>query len=207
MQVSGRKATDACRGRQEKTDSQEKVAEEVGIAQETLSQMQNHLAAAARYAELGAYDVSRREAIRLWKAWEKMTPAKRTRARKAWRVQQEAQRAWVKTKAERAKNPLVALAPRPRKRRPRQTRSRATIPPTRSWYSFVAGLLQLISDFEHGGGLVPLFEVWTPEEFERAKQQLAAQMAQLERIARNLEAGQVIRHGTPDLRVIHGQDE
>ena len=207
IQVAGRKATDADRGRQEKPDRQEKIAEKVGIAQRTLSQMQNHLAAAARYPELGADDVSRREAIRLWKAWEKMTPAKRTRARQAWRKQQEAQRAWAKAKADRVKNPLVALPPRPIKRRPRRTRSQATIPPTRPWYVFVAGLQQVITDFEHGGGLVPLFEVWTPEEFERAKQQLASQLAQLERITRNLEAGQIIRHGTPDLRVVRSQDE
>jgi hypothetical protein len=205
VQVSGYQAADACRGQQEKPDSEEKVAEEVGIAQETLSQMQPRLAAIARYPELGAPDVSQREAIRCWKAWEKLTPAKRTRARKAWRKQQEAQRAWAKAKADRVKNPLVALPPRPIKRRPRRTRSQAIIPPTRPWYVFVAGLQQVITDFEHGGGLVPLFEVWTPEEFERAKQQLAAQMAQLERIARNLEAGQVLKHGTPNLRVVSGQ--
>jgi ParB family chromosome partitioning protein len=198
-------------GRPERPDAQAQVAEEIGISQQALSLAQQHVQAMTRYPELDAPDVSQREALRCWKAWEKMTAVKRTRARQAWRKRQAEKRELAQAKAEAkakgVKGRLIVRQPRPRKRRPRQTRSRATIPPTRPWYVFVAGLQQVIMDFEHGGGLVPLFEVWTVEEFERAKQQLASQMAQLERISRNLEAGQVISHGTSNLRVMRGQDE
>ena len=67
--------------------------------------------------------------------------------------------------------------------------------------------MQTIANFEHGGGLASLFEAWSPEEYERAKRQLADQIAQLERIARLLTVGQVNAPGTHGLRVLHGEDE
>ena len=198
-------------GRRERPDAQAKVAEEMGISQQVLSLAQQHVQAMERYSELDAPDISQREALRCWKAWEKMIPAKRTRARQAWRKRQAEKRELAQAKAEAKANGMnsrvVVRQPRPRKRRPRQTQSRVPIPVTRSWYSFVAGLQQVITDFKHGGGLLPLFEVWTYDECERSKQQLASQMVQLERITRNLEAGQIIHHGKPDLQVIRAQKE
>lgn len=76
-------------GAPQKLDSQEKVAAEMGVAQSVLSNAQQHLAAIKRYPELGAPDVSQREAIRLYKPWEAMTPPKRLRALRTWRAQQQ----------------------------------------------------------------------------------------------------------------------
>jgi len=182
----------------------------MGVSQATLIAAQQHVQAMTRYPELDAPDVSQREALRLWKAWEKMASPNRSRARQAWRKRQAEQRELAQAKAEAkakwVKGRLIVRQPRPRPRRPRQTRTQTPIPVTRSWYTFVAGLLQLISDFEHGGGLAPLFEIWTPEQLPLAKEQLATQMAQLERIARNLAAGQVLPKGAPGLRLVQNQD-
>jgi len=52
-------------GREEKPDSQQRVAEELGVAQSQLSDASRHVAAAQRYPERGAPDVSRSEALRL----------------------------------------------------------------------------------------------------------------------------------------------
>jgi hypothetical protein len=57
-----------------KPDSQWNVATEVGVSQGTLVEARQHLGAVKRYPELGAADVSRSEALRLWKAWEALTP-------------------------------------------------------------------------------------------------------------------------------------
>jgi hypothetical protein len=46
----------------------------MGVSQGTLVEARQHLGAVKRYPELGAADVSRSEALRLWKAWEALTP-------------------------------------------------------------------------------------------------------------------------------------
>lgn len=80
------------RGREEIPDNQAKVAAEMGMAQPTISALRRHLKAAERYPELGAPDVSHREAFRLYKAWEVMTTTNRSRARKVWNAQKQAKR-------------------------------------------------------------------------------------------------------------------
>jgi hypothetical protein len=87
------------RGRtyQEKPDSQQKVAAEMGMTLSQLSDAERHVKAAERYPELGAPDVSQSEALRRYKAWEAMTPPKHSYARKAWRAQRQAKRDQVRS--------------------------------------------------------------------------------------------------------------
>jgi len=107
-----------------------------------------------------------------------MTPAKRSRARKAWRENQQAQRDRAAAAAEGVKTPTRAKAPRPRVRRRRQPSPVSVqVRLTRTWYVFTAGLMQVITDFEHSGGLAPLLAFWTPEEWARAQAQLQGPVA------------------------------
>jgi hypothetical protein len=64
----------------------------MGIVAMTVSDAQRHGDAVKRYQELGGPDVSQREALRLWKAWEAMSPPNRSRARRAWCAQRQAKR-------------------------------------------------------------------------------------------------------------------
>jgi ParB-like chromosome segregation protein Spo0J len=78
---------------EEKPDSQKKVAAEIGMSQSQVSDAQRHVAAVKRYPELGEPDVSQREALRLCRAWDDMSPPNRSRARKRWNAQRQVQRA------------------------------------------------------------------------------------------------------------------
>jgi hypothetical protein len=188
-------------------DSQRKVAVEIGVSQSVLSYAAQHLDAVKRYPELGAPDVSRNEALSLWKAWEAMTPAKRSRARRTWRAQRQAKHDEAAVPPGEAKRRPRAKAPRPKTRRRRQPPSvSAQVRLTRTWYVFTAGLLQVINDFERSGGIAPLLAAWTPEEWARAQTQLQERLTQLNRISRELEAGTPKGTQSGSLRMIHGQE-
>jgi hypothetical protein len=82
------------------------------------------------------------------------------------------------------------------------------VPLTRAWFNFVAGLSQVITDFEQGGGVAALLEAWTEDEWRRAQDQLHERQRQLRRIAEELRAGKA-RLGQPrqeGLRVLRGAD-
>lgn len=178
----------------------------MGVSQGTITEAQQHLDAVERYPELGAADVPRAEAIRLWQAWEAMTPTNRSRARKTWNAQKQATRDLATATADtpKAPKPKAARAPRSRKSRPGQPPEVAAhVRLTRTWYYFTAGLLQVINDFERNGGLAPLLAYWTPEEGARAHAQLQERAAQLARIIRELEAGTPKGMKSGNLRVIH----
>jgi hypothetical protein len=81
--------------------------------------------------------------------------------------------------------PDGGLTPETPQRRPRR-RAYPSPPPTRYWYHFTAGLLQLILDFSHSGGVKALRQVWTAEERRHAIAQFAERMAQLARIEAEL---------------------
>jgi len=167
--------------------SQKKVGAEIGMSQSQVS------------------DVPRKEAMRLCRAWDAMSPSKRARARKTWNAQRQARRDQAKGKTRTGKTP------KPKAKKPRGKRGQpATVSPqvrlTRTWYTFTAGLLQLINDFEHSGGTAPLLRFWTPEERARAQGQLDERLVQLERIRRELEEGTPRGIQAGALRVIHGQE-
>jgi ParB-like chromosome segregation protein Spo0J len=192
-------------GREEMPDSQAKVAAEIGMAQPTVSAARRHLKAVERYPELGAPDVSQREALRLYKAWEAMAPTNRSRVRKTWNAQRQAQQ----DQAEGA--PVAPKAPTAKAKKPRAKGTQPSAVPaqvrlTRTWYVFTAGLLQVINDFERSGGTAPLLEFWTTEELARAQAQPKERLAPLERVNRDLSNG--VPKGTEmgGLRVIHGQE-
>jgi len=191
---------------QKKPDSQKNVAAEIGMAQSKMSDAQRHVEAVQRYPELGVPDVSRREALRLARAWDAMRPSNRARARKVWSAEREARKDQAKGKTRTGKTPT------PKAKKPRgKGDPPATVPAEvrliRTWYTFTAGLLQLINDFEHSGGTAPLLEYWTPEERARAHGQLDERLAQVERIRRELAEGTTKGVQAGALRVIHGQDD
>jgi hypothetical protein len=72
-----------------------------------------------------------------------------------------------------------AAARTPRRRAPQPTDE---VPVTRSWYYFTAGLQQVIHDFARDGGVKPLLEIWTAEERDRARAQLAKHRDQIDRL-------------------------
>jgi hypothetical protein len=189
-------------------DSQRKVAAEMCVSQSVLSYAAQHLDAVKRYPELEADDVTRAEALRLWKAWEAMAPTNRSRARKTWRARQQEKQDRAAMPPEEAKKRPRVKAPRPRKSPTRRLPSVSVqVRLTRTWYVFTAGLMQVINDFERSGGLAPLLAAWTPEEWGRANGQLQNCAAQRVRITRELEAGMPKGTQTEGLRVIRGQVE
>jgi hypothetical protein len=52
----------------------------------------------------------------------------------------------------------------------------------RRWHYMTAGLLQVIRDFAHGGGVKPLLAVWTAEERATARAQLARHREEIDRL-------------------------
>jgi ParB-like chromosome segregation protein Spo0J len=194
-------------GRQKMPDSQGSVAAEMGVAVSTITDAQKHLAAVERYPELGAPDVSQREAIRLAKTWDAMKPSNRSRARKAWNANRQAKQDRAEGKSRKARAPKsTPKAKTSRAKGGQPATVSAQVRLTRTWYTFTAGLLQLINDFEHSGGTAPLLAYWTPEELARAQAQLGERLTQLERIRRELDEGTATGVQAGALRVIHGQE-
>jgi hypothetical protein len=62
---------------QEKPDNQEKVAADIGLRHSQISEAQRHVTAVERYPERGAMNVPMKEALRLAKVWDAMTPSTR----------------------------------------------------------------------------------------------------------------------------------
>jgi hypothetical protein len=190
---------------QEKPDSQKKVAAEIGMTQSQVSDAQRHVAAIARYPELGAPDLSLKTALRLCRAWDAMSSSKRARARKTWNAKRQAKQ----DQAEDATG--TPKAPKPKAKTPRTKGTplstlSAQARLTRTWDVFSAGLMQVINDFEGSGGTAPLLACWTKEEWARAQTQLQERLTQLERISRELEVGAPKGTQMGSLRVIQGQE-
>jgi hypothetical protein len=184
---------------EEKPDSQHKVAAELGMSQSQISDTQRHVEAVKRYPELGDPAVSQTEALCLYRAWDEMNSQNRSRARRAWKAQQQAKSATAGAK--KPPKPKGTKAPGSKPRQPPEVAAHVRL--TRTWYVFTAGLMQVINDFEHSSGTAPLLAFWTPEERARAQVQLQERAAQLARVLRELEEGTAKGTQSGHLRVIH----
>jgi hypothetical protein len=195
-------------GRRPLPDSQERVAKEIGVGQQRISDAQRHVQTVERYPELADKGLSRAEVFRQAAEWDAIQPQrKRTFARKAWAKAREAPETPEMPETPDPEVPMAPAAPvakaskpkaRKRRRRPQPT---VATPPTRPWYYFSAGLLQVITDFERSGGVLALLPLWTEDERQQAVHELAARLAQLTRVQDELLAS---RSSGP-LRLITGR--
>jgi ParB family transcriptional regulator, chromosome partitioning protein len=190
-------------GNRWRPDAKAKVAAEMGISISTLSMAERHLRALERYPELGAAEVSQAAAVHQAAEWDAMRAKQRTWARKKWAKAREVVKGQAPADPEATPAPQTCVAkppkPKARKRRRRPTPTVA-MPPTRQWYYFSAGLLQVITDFERNGGVAALLTVWTEAGRRQAGQEIAARLEQLQRIEGEIHAGQP----TGPLRLLGG---
>jgi ParB/Sulfiredoxin domain len=191
-------------GNRWRPDAKAKVAAEMGISISTLSMAERHLRALERYPELGAAEVSQAAAVHQAAEWDAMRAKQRTWARKKWAKAREVVKGQAPADPEATPAPQTCVAkppkPKARKRRRRPTPTVA-MPPTRQWYYFSAGLLQVITDFERNGGVAALLTVWTEAGRRQAGQEIAARLEQLQRIEGEIHAGQP----TGPLRLLGGR--
>jgi len=165
-----------------KPHAQAKVAAEMGVSRSRLMMASQHVSAMARYPELDTPDLSQLEATRLATDWDAMSQRQRAFARKKWakgRTVQEMPAPDTEQAPQAAAVKVRQLKTRKRRRRPKPT---VAMPPTRPWYYFSAGLLQVITDFEHTGGVEAMLAIWRDEERQQALKELVDRLSQLTRI-------------------------
>lgn len=157
-------------GRPQKANSESKIAERIGVPQQTINVAKQHVSAVNKYPELSAPGIPQKDAITIAKTLDAMPEQERTEARSRFLAGDS--------------NTKAALAGKP----PLPPPLKREVTPADRWNKAVADLRHRLYGLRQFGGVAKLAERWTPEQVKDFKGELIEFRAELDSYVHELEA-------------------